>query len=264
MLSHRFQWVFCQLEVLQHCVPANLLRIIEDLPKSLDETYERILKEINNANREHAYRLLQCLAVAGRPLRVEELAELLTLDFSGGGIPTLNVNWRWEDQEETVLSACAGLVSVIIEDASRVVQFSHASVKDFLTSGRLANSAELSWSHIPIEPSHVMLAQACLGVLLRLDDRTDKDSVENIALYRYAAEYWCWHAQVGNVESHIKDAMDDFFDVDKPHFSAWVRIQDLGALLRVSMMNSRELCHLRLLPYTSPRSIFSVVWWSAS
>ncbi|KAH9170736.1 hypothetical protein EDB89DRAFT_2071643 [Lactarius sanguifluus] len=48
-----FRWVFCQLEVLRHCFPTNLRRILEELPKSLDETYKRILKEINNANREH-------------------------------------------------------------------------------------------------------------------------------------------------------------------------------------------------------------------
>jgi hypothetical protein len=49
----------------------------------LDETYERVLKEIVTANRHHAYHLLQCLTVASRPLRVEELAEILALDFDG-------------------------------------------------------------------------------------------------------------------------------------------------------------------------------------
>ncbi|KAH9038414.1 hypothetical protein EDB84DRAFT_1437191 [Lactarius hengduanensis] len=122
-----FRWVFCQLEVLRHCFPTNLRRILEELPKSLDETYKRILKEINNANREHAYRLLQCLAVARRPLRVEELAEVLAFDLSAGGIPKLIADWRWEDQEEAVLSACSSLVSVIVDKGSRVVQFAHFS-----------------------------------------------------------------------------------------------------------------------------------------
>ncbi|KAH9037511.1 hypothetical protein EDB85DRAFT_609212 [Lactarius pseudohatsudake] len=161
-----FRWVFCQLEVLRHCVPTNLRRVLEQLPKSLDETYERILKAINDTNREQAYRLLQYLTVAIRPLRVEELAELLATDPNVGGIPKLNANWRWEDQE-AVLSACAGLVSVIIENGSRVVQFSHSSVKDFLTSSRLASSPQdVSRFHIPFEAPHVMLSQACLGVLL--------------------------------------------------------------------------------------------------
>ena len=236
MFSIRFRWVFCQLEVLRLCFPANLRHTLEELPKSLDETYKRILNEINNANRVHAYRLLQCLAVALRPLRVEELAEVLAFDLTAGGMPKLNADWRWEDQEEAVLSACSSLVSVIIDDGSRVVQFSHFSVKEFLTSDRLACCLEdVSKFHIPIEPSHVILVQACLGVLLCLDDRTDKDSVEKIPLYRYATEYWAGHARVGNVESQIKDALNHFFDMDNPHFSALARITYSGGLLRVSV-----------------------------
>ena len=228
MLLHRFRWVYCQLEVLRHCFPTNVRQVLEELPKSLDETYERILKEINNGNREHSYRLLQCLTVAARPLRVEELAEMLAIDCKAGGVPKLNADWRWEDQEEAVLSACSSLVTVITDNGSQVVQFSHFSVKEFLTSDRLASAiGEVSRFHIPIGPSHAILAQACLGVLLRLDDRTDKNGIEKIPLVRYAAEYWIRHAQSENAESHIQGAMDYFFDTTRPHFSAWVRIHDV-------------------------------------
>ena len=212
------------MEVLRHCFPANLRHTLEELPNSLDDTYKRVLKDINNANRVHAYRLLQCLAVASRPLRVEELAEVLAFDFTGG-IPKSISDWRWEDREVAVLSACSSLVSVIIDNGSRVVQFSHFSVKEFLTSDRLTSYEEVSKFHIPIEPSHVILAQACLGTLLCLDDQTDKDSVEKIPLFRYAGEYWHQHVLIGNVELGIADALDCFFDTDKPHFSAWVRLQ---------------------------------------
>ncbi|KAH8989797.1 hypothetical protein EDB86DRAFT_2807592, partial [Lactarius hatsudake] len=109
-----FRWVYCQLEVLRYCFPANVRHTLEELPKSLDETYKRILKEINNVNRGHSYRLLRCLTVASRPLRVEELAELLAIELDAGGILRLNVDLRWEDREETVLSACSSLVTVII------------------------------------------------------------------------------------------------------------------------------------------------------
>ncbi|KAH8999579.1 hypothetical protein EDB86DRAFT_2755336, partial [Lactarius hatsudake] len=224
-----FRWVYCQLEVLRYCFPVNVRRALEELPKSLDETYERILKEINNTNREHSYRLLQCLTVASRPLRVEELAELLAIDIDAGGIPKLNVDLRWDDQEEAVLSACSSLVTVIIDKGSRIVQFSHFSVKEFLTSNRLAGcTEEVSQFHIPIEPSHMILAQACLGALLSLDDHAeDEDSVKKTPLVLYAAEYWVGHAKVGNVEIRIKDAIDYFFDIDKPYFRAWVRIHDI-------------------------------------
>jgi len=53
---------------------------------------------------------------------------------------------------------------------SRVVQFSHFSVKEFLTSKRIAAAdGDVSQYHILPGPAHTILTQACLGVLLRLD-----------------------------------------------------------------------------------------------
>jgi ankyrin repeat protein len=232
MLSNRFRWVYCQLEVLRNCLPKNLRRVLKELPKSLDETYQRILKEINNANQKEAHQLLQCLAVAYRPLRVEELAEVLALDVDAAGIPRFNANWRWEDHEAAVLSACSSLVSVIYYAGSRVFQFSHFSVKEFLTSDRLASLEDVSQFHISNEPSHAILAQACLGVLLSVDDHTSDDNIEDIALLPYADDYWGEHVRIGKVELHIKDALDSLFDVHKTHFEASFRRIGMDHLLR--------------------------------
>jgi hypothetical protein len=79
------------LEVLRHCFPPSVRRVIEEVPESLDETYER---NDQKSNQEHAYRMLQCLAAAVRPLRVEELAEVLAFAFNAEGIPKLNLVWR--------------------------------------------------------------------------------------------------------------------------------------------------------------------------
>ena len=117
--------MFCQLELLRQCFPPSVRRILEELPDSLDETYERILREIMKPNQEHARRLLQCLVVAVRPLRVEELAEVLAFDFNTEGMPKLNTGWRWEDQEEAVTLACSSLVTIVKDGDARVVQFSH-------------------------------------------------------------------------------------------------------------------------------------------
>jgi hypothetical protein len=125
------------MELLRQCFPPNVRHILEELPDSLDETYERILREIGKPNQGHAHRLLQCLVVAIRPLEVKELAEVLAFDFNTGGMPKLNPGWRWEDQEEAVMSACSSLVTIVKDSDLRVVQFSHFSVKEFLTADRL-------------------------------------------------------------------------------------------------------------------------------
>jgi len=171
--------------------------------------------------------MLQCLVAAVRPLRVEELAEVLAVDFSAEGVPKLNPAWRWEDQEEAVMSACSSLVVIIEDGDSRIVQFSHFSVKEFLTSSRLAESSRevtVSQYHIELEPAHVILAQACLGVLLRLDDRINRDNIKDFPLARYAARHWPDHARYENVSAFIKGEMECLFDPDKPHFAAWLWI----------------------------------------
>jgi ankyrin repeat protein len=195
------------------------------LPESLDETYERILREIRKPNQGHAHRLLQCLVAAVRPLQVKELAEVLAFDFNTEGVPKLNLGWRWEDQEEAVMSACSSLVMIVKHGDSRVVQFSHFSVKEFLTADRLADSIrDVSRYHIRLEAAHTILVRACLGVLLQLDDRIDRDSMKSFPLARYAGRYWPTHARIENVPSRIKDGIECLFDGDKPHFATWLWI----------------------------------------
>ena len=233
MLLCRFRWVICQLDALRHCFPPNLRQYLNELPETLDETYERILKGINRVQRDNAHHLLQCLTVAVRPLLVEELAELLAFDFqalSSGGIPTLKEDWRWDDQEEAILSTCSSLITIIPRDDSRVVQFSHFSVREYLTSSRLVRSPhgeELSRFRIDLEPAHMIMAQACLATLLRLDGYTGSSEAKMSPLVKYAAEHWVDHSQFEKVLLRARDGMDDLFDNSKPHFAAWLQVHDI-------------------------------------
>jgi ankyrin repeat protein len=224
----RFRWVFCQLETLQQCLPQSVRRTLNELPESLDETYERLMLQIKRANQSHAYRMLQCLTVAIRPLSVAELAELLAFDFdeAKGGIPKLNSNWRWEDHEQAVLSTCSSLVTVVPNNESPVVQFSHFSVKEFLMSDRLATARrDISQYHISLEDAHMLLTQASLSVLLRDPDaNTPADSAP---LARYAAQHWVTHAQVKNFASRFREGLEHLFDPDKPYFEAWVQLHNI-------------------------------------
>ena len=203
---------------------------LDELPESLDETYERLLKEIKKPNRDHACRLLQCLVVAIRPLRVEELAEVLAIDFNDAeGTPKLNPNWRWEDEEQALLTSCSSLIAIIETGYSRVVQFSHFSVKEFLTSTRLASSIQdISRFHVDLEPAHTILAQACMGILLRTDNSVEGSGIRrSSSLARYAAEHWVKHAQFESVSSFLRKAMENLFDLDKPFFMACLQIYNI-------------------------------------
>ena len=193
-------------------------------------TYERTLQDIDEENWEYAYRLFQCIAVASRPLRVGELAEFLAFDF-GGGTPALVTDWRPENPGNAVLTTCSSLIVVVAVDGPPVVQFSHFSVQEFLMSSRLA-SGLFSRYYISLEPAHTIVAQACLSVLLQLDDHINKRSIEKYPLVRYAAQHWVDHAKFQNVSSRAECAMKHLFDRDRPHFAAWVWIYDVDRELR--------------------------------
>jgi ankyrin repeat protein len=229
-IFYRFRWVYCQLEVLQHCLGSSIRQTLEQLPETLDDTYARVLSQIPHVNRANAHRMLQCLVVAVRPLRVEELAELLAFEFgtAQAAVPKYRADWRPNDQVHAVQSTCSSLISIVDDDDSQIVQFSHFSVKEFLMSNRLSSSlGDFSQYQILPRPAHTILAQACLGYLLHLDGHVDERIVNGFPLAEYAAEHWVTHAQFEDVASHVKDGMETLFDCDKPHFSAWVEIYNV-------------------------------------
>jgi ankyrin repeat protein len=220
--------VFCQLVYLRRCIPGRIRRALDELPETLDETYARSLEEIDEQNREYAHRLFQCVAAASRPFLVSELAEFLAFDFEAGPTPTFLADWRPEDPTHAVISMCSSLLAVVKPDSgSPVVQFAHFTVKEYLTSARLAKTtATISRFHISMTAAHTIVAQACLCVLLHLDQSITKDSLEEFPLAKYAAEHWVGHARFKDESSEVQDGMKRLFDPSEGHLSAWVHIYD--------------------------------------
>ena len=225
MVTDRFRWAFCQLDTLRRCMPSSIRKALNELPTTLDETYERVLQEIPKEKREHARRLFQCLVVAIRPLHVEELAELFAIEFDQDAGSSLKEGWRPESPEDAVLSACSTLIAVIENRGSKIVQFSHFSVKEYLTSDRLRTSS-MDHYHIPLDAAHTILARACLTVLLQLDENVDKKRLTTFPLALYAAQHWVDHAEYEDVASRVKGAMEELFNPSKPYLAAWIWIHD--------------------------------------
>jgi len=210
-------------------MPSSLRKVLNELPTTLDDTYERTLQEIPKEQCQHAHRLFQCLVAAIRPLRVEELAEIFAMEFDPNTAPNVVEGWRPDNPEEAVLSACSTLIAVVEDDGSKFFQFSHFSVREFLTSNRLRTSevGNIQEYHISLDGAHVTLARACLAVLLQLDEKTDKKRLERFPLAFYAAQHWVDHAKFGDVTSQIQDAMERLFDPSKPYLASWAWIYDV-------------------------------------
>jgi ankyrin repeat protein len=216
--------VHCQVETLRFCFPQSIRRILNDLPETLDATYERTLLGISKQTREYASRLFQCLIISIRPLHVKELAELFVIQPYGDVAPA---GWRPEDPEEFIISTCSTLVSIVDIDGEKVVQFSHFSVREYLTSGRIGNSEHLSPFHIRPKSAHTLLARACLSTLFQLGCSTDESRVQSLPLASYAAEHWVDHARFEDVSSDIRSEMDHLFDKDNPYLAAWIWLYDI-------------------------------------
>jgi len=198
------------------------------LPATLDETYEQALGKIEDANWEDARRLLQCIIVASRPLRVRELADILSFDFEAGPIPKFRKESRLADPVEAVLSTCPTLLSIVNVESTQVVQFAHFSIKEFLTSTRLSEKRDTISSryYTPMTAAHTVIARACLGMLLDLDETVTRDSLTRFPFAEYAAEHWFEHACVDTVSKSVTEGMKQLFDKTKPHFAVWLWIYD--------------------------------------
>jgi ankyrin repeat protein len=191
-----------------------------------------MLRDIDDQNWEYAHRLFQCVAAASRPLLVEELAEFLAFDFSSGSTPTLLDDWRSEDPAHAILSTCSSLLAVVDVKGSPVIQFSHFSVKEYLTSERLAEAKDnISRFHVFMTPAHTIVAQACLGVLLHVNEDITEGGLKKLPLAEYAAEHWVGHARFEGVSLNIQDGMKRLFDPNSHHLAVWIWIHDLESPL---------------------------------
>ena len=217
--------MFCQLDRLRRCLSPRIRRALDELPETLDETYERTLLDIDDENWAYAHRLFQCIVVARRPLRVEELAEFLAFKYEAGGGLTFEGDWRPENPRDIVLSTCSSLVAIINVDGSPVMQFSHFSVKEYLTSSRITQG-RMSRYYIALEPAHLFVTQACLSVLLQLDQHVTKTRIEELPLARYAGQHWAHNAEFGDVSSHTEDMIKRVFNPEYHHFAIWAWIRD--------------------------------------
>jgi hypothetical protein len=85
---------------------------LDRFPSGLNEFYERMLSKIGEKVKEDVFKLLQWLAFAFRPLRLEELVEVT------GIIPDSQQGLRFErsrvyGSSRSVLNVCSSLVTCV-------------------------------------------------------------------------------------------------------------------------------------------------------
>ena len=157
------------MDYIVACIPARIPQALAELPATLDETYERTLRGINEAIWGFAHRMFQFVLSGFPPTFTSRnwptCSHSISLFGKAGPIPIFCDDWRLEDPADAVLSTCSTLLAIVDDQGSPVIQFSHFSVKEFLTSTRLAESTDIISHryHVSMTSAHTLVAQACFG-----------------------------------------------------------------------------------------------------
>ena len=92
----RFRWVALQLAELEKCASTSeIIKQLAELPKDLNEVYNRILKKLDKKFVADTRTFLQWLAFSKRPMKIAEIAETITVDFAAEDGPVFNPQNRY-------------------------------------------------------------------------------------------------------------------------------------------------------------------------
>ncbi|MCJ1403803.1 hypothetical protein MMC11_007026 [Xylographa trunciseda] len=228
-----FRWVVCQLDELRKCLkPAILRNTLKSLPRTLDDTYARILCNIDEQYKEDAFKILQWLAYSVRPLSIEEMAEVLAVDTEG--YPRIDPNNRLREPRD-VLTICSSLVTTVAAttgvgpygydygadlswdedddgdlpltrsryygperpETRQKLQLAHFSVKEYLVSERIRDGPASRFKITKTADDYI--AKTCLTYLLHFNEPLIQSSyvplADTLPLSGYAGLYWAQHAQ---------------------------------------------------------------------
>ncbi|KAJ8132754.1 hypothetical protein O1611_g873 [Lasiodiplodia mahajangana] len=211
-----FRWVSCQLDELAECLNAREVReALKNLPRTLDETYDRMIEKIDPKRKSSAVRLLQFLAFSEKPLELEEVVDIIAVETNGSMFKPKD---RLPIPDE-ILKYCPSLVIKVetnvinsprIEDQSLVttkkhIQLSHFSVKEYLVSSRpkpdIARNFETTLAK-------VSLAEVCLNYLLGLEyNQTNEELHRHYPFALHATKHWANYAVAA--ESNAPPTLSD-------------------------------------------------------
>lgn len=209
---------------------------LASLPKTLDETYERILTGIMVENETEALRLLQWLTYSNRPLRIEEVAEALAMDDLLVR-PYLNHENRLVDPHDT-LTICPDLivispVRVLSENGDMIeakeLRFAHFSVEEYLTSSRCSTGPLARYS-IQRDANQI-IARSCIGYLssISANHLLEDDFQTQFPLYHYASHEWFYHVRNSPQQEDLDQLdtlVEQLLDPSYAHLVNWLRMFD--------------------------------------
>ncbi|KAL6692009.1 ankyrin repeat-containing domain protein [Trichoderma pleuroticola] len=191
-----FQYVRCQFEVLRNLRSSSEIKqALLNLPKGLDQTYERILCMIDPKYQEQILSCLKWLAFSFTPLSVDQLAHIFIMrpsdmDTSQKIMQRLDQSEQLFDSQD-VLAYFSGLVLVEFG----IVRLAHFSVKEYLTSGRIYRDDAISVGFSESD-AHFSIAYWCLAYHIYLSTPDSRIIQTRYVLKSYSTSYWPLHLEM--------------------------------------------------------------------
>jgi len=235
---YRFRWVECQLRSLQSCPHSedHLDRLLGSLPQSLDETYERMLCNIDHGLIEDARRILALLCFAPRPLTVRELIDGIAVEIYHS--PGLNRKRRLQDSND-IREICLGFIDIGLgadptdetyyeKKLTSTVRIAHFSVQEYLESDRIRHQKAMKFSLTSVI-EHAEIAQICLIYLLDpalSSSELNETVLKEYPLAQFAATYWYHHYKEAVCpDSKLVNLALKLFQRQET-FLTWIRLHD--------------------------------------
>ena len=220
---------------MRKCYKLSALRAaLESLPKTLNETYNRILGAIDADNMPDALQLLQWLTFSRRPLRLRELAEVVAIDIED--IPCFNEEDRLRHPTD-LLRICSSLVNLNYEEDDIAgqpdildceIRLAHYSVREYLVS----KIGEPTFANFAETPAHLSIGKSCVAYLLHLGQiravssnknrqHHETNLLERYPLSTYAAQYWPEHARY--IDNVLQDQIVELL-INSSSMNQWIEI----------------------------------------
>ncbi|KAL7948261.1 ankyrin repeat-containing domain protein [Trichoderma barbatum] len=185
-----FQYVRCQFEVLRNLrSPSDVQQALGDLPKGLDQTYERMLHRIDHKYRKQVLSSLKWLAFSLEHLSVNQLAEIFVIQPEHDVVLGKDTEQLFD--AEDVLQYFSGLIIV----QYRKVRLAHFSVKEYLTSSRIRQNDALVLGFGETD-AHLWIAYSCLAYHIYLSTLDSPIDQTQYLLKTYAACNWLMHLEM--------------------------------------------------------------------
>ncbi|KAI5203928.1 hypothetical protein E4T39_03871 [Aureobasidium subglaciale] len=219
-----FRWASLHLQGLKN---PKLTRIgnhimerqLNNLPKTLDGTYDRILDNMDETERCEAERLLAIICFAKRPLGLPEVVDALAIDFQDPDEGPFDPSYRVKDPM-AILDYCPGLITLMQPRHHRAPQWrneptvvlAHLSVDQYL------RPKLNEWRFGQESNAQAVVACTCLRYVMQFDGtiRLDGNIKLEYHFLLYALRNFAHHLKLSDYDGGAVELAWRLFNMEHP------------------------------------------------